>query len=189
MTAKQLLAKLRQYPIPIAALAVSLGLVGMIVVRSPRVSELEDNLLAKESEWEQIQRNAERAHLLPDHLAQLQSFHAGVEERLITREEVALNQSYFFALESRTGVRITSIRQNPGVPTADQLPAITLFDVINYQLTLTGRYADILRFLYELEHGEVFARLDQLRLEGAKANAGGEVVATLNLYLLGRKKA
>lgn len=77
----------------------------------------------------------------------------------------ARNFQFFYNLESRNNVRILSLDQEDPVDNPpDWLPELDIYQGITFELSVSGRWENLIGFLYELENSRRFVRVDEYTL-------------------------
>ena len=100
--------------------------------------------------------------------------------------QLAINQQYFYRLESETGVKLLDLRQNP-VPAAKLGAKNGGYLGVPYNISIQGTFPQVIAFLRRLEHGRHFTRFNTVSIAksvGSEATADTLTVA-LNIELLG----
>lgn len=168
---------------------------GVHFVRSEQITRLAaeyDDLSIKRS---RILKNLKNASDLESDLAELKDLKAQVDEKLFSPGDLATNQRYFYQIESATGVRLGTIQQiikplpaGKKNKKARALAAKSEFQEIVYDMSVQGTYANVLKFLREIEGGEAFCSMDGFSAVSVKG--GGEqpeVTMRVTIDVLGRK--
>lgn len=78
-----------------------------------------------------------------------------IDRNLVTEGDLAENLGYFYQIETLTRVRLSGLNQLNSQPAADGSP----YKVVPFSFRATGSYAQILRFLRELESGPRLLRV------------------------------
>lgn len=161
MTAAQLLARLRAYPLATALFALVIVLAVFWYIRGGPAAEVQSEHQRLQLEWDRITANLNRAEGLGADLEALRAAVEEIGEHLIDPDEKAINYQYFYGLEQATGVRILLLEQS------DQLPAVpgdARYQPVEFRLSATGDFRSLADFIYRIERGAQFARLDSFRL-------------------------
>ncbi len=183
MNTEAIIAKLKQYPLAVVSVALALVLVAVIYLRSGRVPTLKENLEEKETSWSVIQNNDLRAVDMQKHIDKITAMSEEIDSRLLVPGDKAINYQYLFQIEQRSGVRLENLQQKPLVE--DEVSEH--YAPIYYDLSASGTYKEILNFIYELQNGRFFTRIDRF-----SCNAVGElepnlVQVNLKMAVLGVK--
>lgn len=182
MNTADLVEKIRRYPVP--------ALSGLIVLicflayyfRMDLITDLEsrhDDVLDQRG---QVDLNLVAGASLADHLEQMRAHFADLKARVVQPSELAENLNYFYQIDARTGVSAIDLKQN--APSDQPVPQNKLGPV-GYSVSLNGRFAQIVSYFNEFEHGSRFYRLRSFRLERGRDANQAMVALSLNLELLG----
>ena len=189
---KNLVAKLRHYPIAIAAFGICIIAVVVILVRASALSNLNDMLAAKEEQWVRITNNLRNANNLEDDVARILAANETIQDRLMIPAERALNDQYFYDLRNLTNVRISSLDEQGLVETkSSKIAGIAEFkeySLIDYRVTVEGNFEQILAFSTRLSTGRHFARVSAFSLARVADGGAGQLSLSLQLQMLGVKQ-
>ncbi len=170
MNKELLLAKLKQYPLAVVSVGIALVLILIIYMRSGRLPSLEAELEQMEMTLEVIQNNDLRAVDMQAHLDTITADSEEIDARLLNQDDKAINYQYIFQLEQRCGVRLDNLQQK--VPTDNDIG--DHYKAVNFDISASGTYKQILNFVYELQNGKYFTRIDRFNY-----NAVGELEPNL----------
>lgn len=170
MNKELLLAKIKQYPLAVASVGITLVLILVIYMRSGSLPAQEAELEQLEMTWDVIQGNDLRAVDLQVHLDNINSASEEIETRLMDPEDKAINYQYIFQLEPKCGVRLDNLQQKD--PTDNDEG--DHYTAVNFDISASGTYKQILNFVYELQNGKYFTRIDSFNF-----NAVGELEPNL----------
>ena len=188
-----IIAKIKQYPIASGAGVLAVVLAVLLYLLGPRVEALESELSDLESELQTIETNAAQAVGLDIQVETVQKALDDITGRLIDRNAKAVNLDYFYSLERETGLTIVDVSQSNPVASAKPNPGkpqLNLYEAIGFRVVIDGGFRQVLKFLYELERGAHFTRIDSFNLaesSGGSPEAPPGVAATIELDMLGRK--
>jgi Tfp pilus assembly protein PilO len=178
---------LKRYPIGVACGLLSVAALAGYYVRSGRSVELGSQLKEVEAQAQKILNNVHNATNLVEQYSAMTKATKELDSRLVRGSERARNQQYFYQIESETGVKEISLRQN-NVGTAKK-GASRVYGGIGFAISVEGNYRQILDFVGRLESGRHFYRLVSAtlirRTERDASGTGFLLNLTLNLELLG----
>jgi len=188
VTLKNLVEFLKRYPIGVICGLVGAIMIGAIYVRSNRVDELGAQSKQAEEQGRKLLGEIRNATSLVDQYAALSAKTKDLESRLVRGSERALNQQYFYRIESDTGVKEISLQ-----PTSSGAEPRRgdgrLYSGIGFTVTVEGDYRQILDFVGRIESGQYFYRLISAsairRGELGQAGSASRIALSLNLELLG----
>jgi hypothetical protein len=174
-----LVALLRRYPLLFACGAIALILLGVLYMRSDLIAAQQEELDKYSAEGRRYRSNIANGAQMQEHLDYLVQANKAVADRALKAGALAQNLQYFYRLESETGVRYIDLRPS-GKPAAKGKVA-PIYVPLNYVVTVTGTFPQVIRFLRQLEHGEYFCRITAATASGT----GGLATINLNLDILG----
>ncbi|MFP4540317.1 MAG: hypothetical protein ACLFR7_01695 [Opitutales bacterium] len=186
---RRLLGKLRQHPVPLVAMVIIFLSLAGILIRSGTHEATAEELRQTEQEWDRINNNLKRSRDLAKHLAELETAHANVADRLIDPAERAINDDYFYGLEEESGVRLAALNQGGVIDTTDgKIAGVSPFkqyQLIGYSVSVEGTFEDIVTFLAALDNGRHFSRVSGFSVARAQGNEAGRLIVNLQLQMLG----
>ena len=183
MNKELLLAKLKQYPLAVASVGITLVLILIIYMRSDRLPSLEAELEQMETTWEVIQNNDLRAVDMQTHLDNITADSEEIDTRLLNQDDKAINYQYIFQLEQRCGVRLDNLQQKD--PTDNDIG--DHYKAVNFDISASGTYKQILNFVYELQNGKFFTRIDRFNYNAVGELEPNLVQIDLKMAVLGIK--
>jgi hypothetical protein len=182
MTGEDLKEKFRRYPIPtISGVIVVLCLLAYYF-RIDLISNLDarqDDVLDQRN---QVDLNLVAGGNLAEHMVEMRSRFAALEERVVQPYDLANNMNYFYQIETSTGVGLADLKQNAS---SDKPAPKNSLGGVGYSVTMSGSFAQIVAVFNELENGSRFYRLRTFNLERGREVNGAVVQLSLNLDLLG----
>lgn len=186
MTGADLIASFKKQPVGFVCGAVCLASGLLLYFRSGVTEELQAAYDQKATESAKIEANVRSAANLPEQTAAIQGAARELEARLMHVGQLAINQQYFYRLESETGVKLLDLRQNP-VSAAKLGSKTGAYLGVPYNISIQGTFPQVIAFLRRLEHGRHFTRFNTVSFAksvGSEAAADTLTVA-LNIELLG----
>lgn len=189
MTLRDLIERLRRFPVPTSCGAVLLVCFFAYYLRMDLITDLEIENDEIQRQAQQVDQNLAHGRTLEKHIAEIEQKVAEFDARVIKSAELANNLKYFYEIEAATHVGIADLRQNVSGPVRGAPKTVTTG--IDYSVLVTGRFDQVVSYLNELEHGRHFYRLESFNLQrgrqepGATAAGPGPVTMSLNLQLLG----
>jgi hypothetical protein len=172
-------ALLRKYPLLFGCGMISLILLGVLYMRSDLITAQQEELDKYSTEGKRYRANIANAAQMQEQLDYLVQANNAVADRALKAGALAQNLQYFYRLESETGVRYIDLR--PSGKPAVKGKVTPVYVPLNYVVTITGTFPQVIRFLRQLEHGEYFCRITAATASGT----GGVTTINLNLDILG----
>lgn len=185
MTGADLIALLKKHPIGAACGLVCVICGVLLYVRSDKVSEAQQLLAQKTQEDQKILANVRNATGLPQHLEAMQAAAKQMDSRLVSAGQLALNQQFFYRLESETGVKLVDVRQN-ALP-ARAGAAKPTYVAVPFNISIQGSFKQVMDFIERLEKGQHFARFTTVNFTkaGGASDASDAMTVALAVELLG----
>lgn len=122
-------------------------------------------------EFERLNRDANRVTTnavnstgLREQLAAVKAANQAVANRTAVSTDLAGNSQYFYRLEAETGVKELSLAQGPN---RDSFPKGSYYTTVSFNITVQGKYSQILSFIQKLEGAAWFGRLNTLSIRQA----------------------
>ena len=164
-------------------LIIVLGL--FLYLRGGRIPELKAERDILDRKWAAFEKNDIRSTDLQEHVNKFKHITEQIEGRLMNKEEKAVNYQYFYQLEQSSGISLSALNQSPG-PSSSSLK-LSLYEPLEYTVGVMGKYQDVLNFLYELEHGKFFPRIETFSCNSASEEEANIVRVNMKLDILGMK--
>jgi Tfp pilus assembly protein PilO len=183
--AGKLVAFLKQYPIAVLAVVVIVVCMVAVLMRGGRIDVLAEKETELNVRLRTINQNVKNSQDLVEDVETMETLVETIQNRLFDRNQRAVNINFFYDIEDRLNVRMTDIGQ---VTDLDAIYAkaganeLKLFSTISYQISLDGRFEDILTFIYELQRVDPFIHIASCQV--AKGNELGSLEARLRLSVL-----
>lgn len=183
MEAQEVIAKLKQFPIAVAGIAVAL-LAGIVFsFRVGVVPELEKELNDAQKKLQTITRNSSQSVGLAQDTTQLETFTTQLDERTIDSTQRSTNINYFYGFEDQSNVRITSINQGNAIlpPRKGTKPFNSLrrHAIVNISLEAEGAFRDLLNFAHNIRMGQKLTRISRFNF-----TAGSQTDPTMRMVLI-----
>ena len=190
MTALQPLIRiLRRYPLACGGSLLLVIVLTVFALRYSLLGEAQQKSTELLAQAETFRRNAQNATGLDKEVETLKDGLVELQKRMISPDDVATNQQYFYKMEADCGVKIS--RLNLQTLAKAGKTAATSFRPIGFSLALEGGMARLLAFVRSLESGSrpySLTGFNMVRGTGQttspEGTAVGVVVLTLNFELL-----
>ena len=179
LDAKTLQSLVKKYPVLAGCIIVGPGLAITIYTRSDMSSTLAAELDQRSAEGKRYHANLLNAVQLNEELQTVMDANRVVKEHAINPADLAKNLQYFYRIEAESGVKYTDLRP---IGSANPKRSGSVYIPVNYAITVTGDFLNIITFLRNLEQGAHFYRLNGLVASGKDSSA----TLNLNVDLLGQ---
>ncbi|GHB94260.1 hypothetical protein [Cerasicoccus arenae] len=160
MNTQQLIAKLKQYPLAVGCTLVLVVMLVLGFLRSDRLPELNTQYDALQQEAEKINSNSQNAVDLAANLEKLNALVSNIESRLIDTDANTDNYRYFLGMAERAGVNLV----DPSTGTRKGDPNMKVYPIVEFNLSISGSFENVLKFLYELRTGRHIMRVESLSI-------------------------
>jgi hypothetical protein len=172
-------AALRKYPILIGCSIISIILLIVLFMRSDLIAAQQAELDKYSALAKRYRTNIANASQLQEQLDYLVRANQAVVDRALKADALAQNLQYFYRLESDTGVKYADFR--PAGKPVIKGKAVPTYIPMNYTVTVTGAFPNVIRYVRQLERGEYFCRINSVTASGSGAMA----TLSLNFDVLG----
>ena len=179
MNASKLTDKLRQYPLAVLCSVIIIVCGVAIFLRGGLASELSIKESDLTSRIRTIDQNVENSKNLKQDTEDLAAVVEKMNALLFNRYERAINVSFFYEFEDKAGVVISNISQlpQPDPIYSDEGPRkLDLHSTLVFNITLSGSFANVLKFLYEIDRAEPIIRVADFQVSRGQGELGGENV-------------
>jgi hypothetical protein len=181
MTSAELIAFIKKHPISVGCGALAVALGAGIYFRGGEIPSAENDLQQKTADVERHGANIRNADDLKVQVDTLVAANKEIDSRLIRASQFGPNQLFFYRLQSETGVKLIDFKQ--GGLTAPK-GGKTAFTPIAFTVSATGTMAQVMDFLFRLESGGHYCRVNTAMLSTTPQNRNN-MTLTVNLELLG----
>lgn len=166
--------KLKQYPLAVICSVLLVFCVVVIFLRGGVASELDLKESELSSRIRTINENIKSSNNLEQDTEDLTIIVEKIKSLLFERYERAINISFFYEFEEKAGVVVSNISQ---LPQPDPIYAeggprdLNLHSTLVYNISISGPFLNILRFLYEMDRADPLIRVADFQV----ARSGGEL--------------
>ena len=189
MNLQQLITKLKAYPLALSLFGVAILLAGWAYWRSSGTLQDDyDQLDQVKKDSELYNKNVTSGEKIDEHLGELTADGNKFKAALINYGDVVLNQQYFRDIAEKAGVQVVDPTQGTMAERGKDPAEPSL---ITFNLSASGRWSNMVAFIYGLQTGDRLLRFNLFRLEKTKVQLGttGDsdlLVVTLNVEVLGQ---
>jgi hypothetical protein len=182
----------KQYPLAVICSVLLLLCAVVIFLRGGVNSELSIEEADLTSRIRTIDQNIESSKDLEQDTEDLKVIVEKMKSLLFVRYERAINISFFYEFEDKAGVIISNISQlpQPDPIYADGGPRkLDLHSTLVYNITLSGSFSNVLKFLYEINRADPIIRVADFQVSRTGNEMGGESVdARLRVLVMAEKE-
>ncbi|HKK17453.1 MAG TPA: hypothetical protein VJ952_02130 [Opitutales bacterium] len=183
--------KIKQYPLAVICAVLLMVCAVIIFLRGGVASELAVKEADLTSRIRTIDQNIKNSKDLEQDTEDLKAIVERMDALLFDRYERAINISFFYEFEDKAGVVISNISQlpQPDPVYADGGPRkLDLHSTLVYNITLSGSFSEVLKFLYEVNRAAPIIRVADFQVSRSSGQAGGESVdARLRVLVMADK--
>jgi len=187
MNLKQILAKLKAYPLALSLLGVAILLAGWAYWRSSgALVDAEAQLEDVQASHDLSNKNVAAGEKIDEQVTELTADAAKFKATLINPTDVVLNQQYFYDIAEKAGVAVVDPTQGL---TAERSKDPVEPSLTTFTLAATGKWSDMVAFLDGLQAGPRLLRFNLFHLEKSKqlvGTVGDLLVLNLTVEVLGQ---
>lgn len=176
---RQLLALAKEHLFVTVCLIIILAAANVSIYFSRENSELELIQTRLRSEGDATNRTINAATILRSDAALIESALKEIDASLVTEDNLAENQGYFYIIEDQTQTRIGELRQN----TAPAGEVDGKYKTVPVSVIVKGSYAQVFNFLYKIETGSRLIKISSFTLHRSQLT-GDMVTLSLELNML-----
>ena len=165
---------LKRSPVVIFGLVALVVCIGFGLLRSNQIkklSALETELNAK---LDTMRLNVNNSENIQSDIETLEGLLSAVDERLFISEERSTNIDFFYSFEEKLDIKISEVKQLEGTNprySPEGPNKLKLYTVIDYSITVSGTFHEILRFLYEIYQIDTIARVTEFKIDTNYSNS------------------
>lgn len=179
---------LKEYPAAVICFIIALVCGGLIFMRGDVASELSVKEEDLHKRMRIISKNSKNAKDLKAEIDEIKLLVDQIDARLFNRDQRAVNINFFYDLENRFKVQMSTVSQvqDPDATFAKGgARELKLYSTIAYSIALSGSFEDILSFLYELYRVDAVVRISNCHISaGSSKTEGDDLVARLRILVL-----
>ncbi|MEO0796454.1 MAG: hypothetical protein AAFX93_14890 [Verrucomicrobiota bacterium] len=185
MNSEVIIAKVKQYPLAFICGGVLLVAVVLTFLRSDRLPSLETEYEQTLTESDLMNTNRENSVNLEENLAKMQEIVTGIDSRLIDSEAATDNYRYLLQMAEKSGVNLMD--PSRGQVIGAKAAGMNEYPLVQFSVSVSGPYKNVLIFLYELRTGKYIVRIESLTMSPSNQTAIGsdEVRASIKFSGLG----
>ncbi len=155
---------LAKFKIALAAGIVILLALLLAVLRLSRGDELEHQIRQAETDVRTMRRNIDNAGNIQDDLDVMDGLVESVSSRTINADDAAVNKAYLYGFETDQ-LSIESVEQRgPFPPKKGDPRAMKNFDTVEFTVTATGSFADVLSLACRIRGGAKLVRITSMEV-------------------------
>ena len=173
----------------VVALVVCFGVGFLRTNQLTKLSDLEAELNAK---LDKISLNIKHSKNIEPDTQKLEELVGAIDERLFIAEERSTNIDFFYSFEDKLDIVISEVDQLEGsvVRFSGNGPdKLKLYSVVSYDITVSGSFHEILRFLYEIYQTDPIMRVSDFQIDATAGRDGtpGKLSASVRIAVLAAK--
>lgn len=186
----QLVENLKNNPsilIGIVALVICLGF-GFL--RSNQLTELSLAESELNTKLDKINFNVRNSENIEEDIQQLEGLKSAIDERLFIGEERSTNIDFFYSFEEKLDITISEVNQlerGNSRYSGEGPDELKLYSVVDYSITVSGTFHELLRFLYEIYQIDTIARVTKYEIYSAINGKTDELSAKVQVAVLATK--
>jgi len=188
MNTEVIIAKIKQYPVAVGAIALTVVLLAALFIRKGGIPEMESRQEALEKEVNTIKFNEREAIKLDEDLEKLKELVSEIEAGTMNRSELTVNVAYFYSFEENNDLQIDSvnqIRESAEDSRSRGARQRDTFEVIKFTVQVEGSYDHLVQFAHDVRNGEKIARIESVGISPTAQNPE-RLRATFSINTLGK---
>lgn len=191
MSIQDILRKVLEYPIALAATALALILGIAFLVRGLALPEIEQSITELQATRQTLTMNRKNAVGLESDLEMITTMVSEIDKRSLRSNQRSSNIAYFYATEAESSIKLSSITQGTAVvPNKKEklFTALKSRTVIPFKLSANGLFEDVLEYMGALQEGDKLGRIRSFSISTQREDAGSALVKLdLNINMLGEE--
>lgn len=183
--------KIKQYPLAVICAVLLAFFTAIFFLRGGVASELAVKEADLTSRIRTIDENVKNSKNLKQDTEELATIVEKMDSLLFSRYERAINISFFYEFEDKAGVVISNISQ---LPQPDPIYSeggprkLDLHSTLVYNITLSGSFTNVLKFLYEINRADPIIRVADCQVSRADGKLGGKGIdARMRVLVMAEK--
>jgi len=184
----QLVENLKNSPSIIAGTVALILLLGVGLFRSNQLTTLSAVESELNTKLDSINFNLRNSENIEQDIQKLELLTNTINARLFFGEERSTNIDFFYSFEERLEITISEVKQleksNPRYSQKGP-DALEQYSVVDYTITVSGTFHELLRFLYEIYQIDTIARVTEYQIDAG--DESGKLSAKVHVAVLATK--
>lgn len=139
----------KKRPALAAAVVMIFFILALMFYRYDQIGIYESELVTLQDNLTKIQRNVANSAQLDRQLGAIKKINRAIEVSALRPADLAKNSQYFYTLEASNNVKLLELQQQP-IAQAPKGTVLPLHVPITFNISLTGDYPEILKFMREI---------------------------------------
>jgi hypothetical protein len=151
-------------PLGVVVLVVC-GVIGFF--RANHLTELSDLETELNAKLDKINSNVKQSENIEQDTQKLEEFVEIIDERLFVADERSMNIDFFYSFEDKLDIVISEVDQleEKNARFSEDGPSkLKNYSVINYNVTVSGSFREIVRLLYEIQQVDHIMRVSDFQI-------------------------
>lgn len=169
---------------------VVLGAIGLL--RANQLTELSDLETELNTKLDKINLNVKYSENIEQDIQKLDELVENIDKRLFIVDERSMNVDFFYSFEDKLDIVISEVDQlekGSARFSKDGPDELKNYSVINYDITVSGSFREIVRLLYEIYQVDPIMRISDFQIDATKDSNGkpGKLSAEIRVAVLAAK--
>ncbi|MEM7673814.1 MAG: hypothetical protein AAF212_10775 [Verrucomicrobiota bacterium] len=189
MNAQDQFRKVLDYPFALGLLAFALILAIVFIVRGLGIDELDAKVFDISKTRDTLSANRKNSTGLLDDLETLDTLTEKVDARSMVSEERSANIAYFYELDEKTAVSMTSVAQDPKIEPDKKNTYFTALKsraIVPFSISVTGTFQEALTYLSMIHRGNKIAQVRRITI-ATNSQLDGTVEVDLKIHVFGEE--
>lgn len=191
MNTQAILAKIKQFPVAVGAIVLTIALAATLYARKGGIPDMETRQEELQSKVSTFESNAKEAINLEEQTETMEELASQIDGRTMLRADLTKNVAYFYDFEQEGALEIISITQVPAGSVSRQEEREAekeRFETINFTIQVEGTYTNLIQFAHDIRNGEKIVRIEDMGITPVGGiDDSGVLRATFTINALGRK--
>lgn len=188
----QFIENLKKNPSLLFGIVILIVCGGVGVLRANQLSKLSSQEAELNAKLDKIKLNIKHSANIEQDIQKLNELVGTIDERLFIGEERSTNIDFFYSFEERLNIVISEVKQlaESNVRfSKDGSDELKLYSVVDYDVTVSGSFYEILRFLYEIHRIDSIMRVSDFQIDvtGDRSGESGKLLAKVRISVLATK--
>ncbi len=188
----QVIENLKRNPSLLVGIVILIVCGGIGALRANQLLKLSDQEAELSAKLDKIKLNIKHSANIEKDIQKLNELVGTIDKRLFVGEERSTNIDFFYSFEEQLDIIISEVKQleASSVRFSKNGPdELKLYSVVDYDVTVSGSFHEILRFLYEVHRIESIMRVSNFQIDvtGDRSDESGKLLAKVRVSVLATK--
>lgn len=187
----QIVENLKKNPSLLVGVVALIVCLGFGFFRSNQLGRLSDEESELNAKLDKMSLNLKNSDNIDQDIQELNTLVSAIDERLFVRDERSISIDFFYSFEEKLDIKVSEVKQLENSNrryTKEGPDELKLYSVIDYDITISGDFREILSFFYEIYQIDAIARLTEFQIDNSNAYGdSGKLSAKVQVAVLAQK--